>query len=103
MLLFVLIVTLFSLIDNVLQVDKSVKLTDLVIPERVLVSFFDVVDFPDFPAVLPVHIAHPVVVLPPTPFFDLTFPIPTSIFPSASPFFRHSEYIPLFQIQPPLP
>ena len=48
-LLFVLMVTLISLGDSGLKEDKSVKLADIVMPEREIDTFMDEVDKPDEP------------------------------------------------------
>ena len=47
--LFVLMVTLISLGDSGLKEDKSVKLADIVMPEREIDTFMDEVDKPDEP------------------------------------------------------
>ena len=47
--LFVLMVTLISLGDSGLKDDKSVKLADIVMPEREIDTFMEQVDKPDEP------------------------------------------------------
>ena len=69
--LFVLMVTLISLGDSGLKEDKSVKLADIVMPEREIDTFMDEVDKPDEPEEQPEDIAQPEVDLQPTTGIDV--------------------------------
>ena len=53
--LFVLMVTLISLGDSGLKDDKSVKLADIVMPEREIATFMEQVDKPDEPEEQPLR------------------------------------------------
>ena len=75
-LLFVLMVTLISLGDSGLKEDKSVKLADIVMPEREIDTFMDEVDKPDEPEEQPEDIAQPEVDLQPTTGIDVNIPKP---------------------------
>ena len=55
--LFVLMVALISLGDDALEEDKSVKLADIVMPERDIDTFVDDVEKPDEPEEQPEDIA----------------------------------------------
>ena len=103
-LLFVLMVTLISLGDSGLKDDKSVKLADIVMPEREIDTFMEQVDKPDEPEEQPEDIAQPEVDLQPTAGIDVSIPKPKANFKAgAGSFFRDGEYIPLFKIQPQYP
>ena len=56
--LFVLMVALISLGDSGLKEDKSVKLADIVMPEREIDTFMDDVDKPDEPEEQPLSLIH---------------------------------------------
>ena len=102
--LFVLMVTLISLGDSGLKEDKSVKLADIVMPEREIDTFMDEVDKPEEPEEQPEDIAQPEVDLQPTAGIDVNIPKPKANFKAgAGSFFRDGEYIPLFKIQPQYP
>ena len=102
--LFVLMVTLISLGDSGLKDDKSVKLADIVMPEREIDTFMEQVDKPDEPEEQPEDIAQPEVDLQPTAGIDVSIPKPKANFKAgAGSFFRDGEYIPLFKIQPQYP
>jgi Periplasmic protein TonB, links inner and outer membranes len=101
--LFVLMVTLISLGDSGLKEDKSVKLADIVMPEREIDTFMDEVDKPDEPEEQPEDIAQPEVDLQPTTGIDVNIPKPKAKFTAGGSFFRDGEYIPLFKIQPQYP
>lgn len=102
--LFVLMVTLISLGDSGLKDDKSVKLADIVMPEREIDTFMEQVDKPDEPEEQPEDIAQPEVDLQPTTGIDVNIPKPKANFKAgAGSFFRDGEYIPLFKIQPQYP
>ena len=101
--LFVLMVTLISLGDSGLKDDKSVKLADIVMPERDIDTFMEQVDKPDEPEEQPEDIAQPEVDLQPTTGIDVNIPKPKAKFTAGGSFFRDGEYIPLFKIQPQYP
>ena len=102
--LFVLMVTLISLGDSGLKDDKSVKLADIVMPEREIDTFMEQVDKPDEPEEQPEDIAQPEVDLQPIAGIDVSIPKPKANFKAgAGSFFRDGEYIPLFKIQPQYP
>ena len=86
-LLFVLMVTLISLGDSGLKEDKSVKLADIVMPEREIDTFMDEVDKPDEPEEQPEDIAQPEVDLQPTTGIDVNIPKPKAIFWPMDTFF----------------
>ena len=69
--LFVLMVTLISLGDSGLKDDKSVKLADIVMPEREIDTFMEQVDKPDEPEEQPEDIAQPEVDLQPIAGIDV--------------------------------
>ena len=96
-------VTLISLGDSGLKEDKSVKLADIVMPEREIDTFMDEVDKPDEPEEQPEDIAQPEVDLQPTTGIDVNIPKPKAKFTAGGSFFRDGEYIPLFKIQPQYP
>ena len=102
--LFVLMVTLISLGDSGLKDDKSVKLADIVMPEREIDTFMEQVDKPDEPEEQPEDIAQREVDLQPSAGIDVSIPKPKANFKAgAGSFFRDGEYIPLFKIQPQYP
>ena len=104
LLLFVLMVTLISLGDSGLKEDKSVKLADIVMPEREIDTFMEDVDKPEEPEEQPEDIAQPEVDLQPIAGIDVNIPKPKANFKAgAGSFFRDGEYIPLFKIQPQYP
>ena len=101
--LFVLMVTLISLGDSGLKDDKSVKLADIVMPEREIDTFMEQVDKPDEPEEQPEDIAQPEVDLQPTTGIDVNIPKPKAKFTAGGSFFRDGEYIPLFKVVPIYP
>ena len=102
--LFVLMVTLISLGDSGLKDDKSVKLADIVMPEREIDTFMEQVDKPDEPEEQPEDIAQPEVDLQPIAGIDVSIPKPKANFKAgAGSFFRDGEYFPLFKILPQYP
>ena len=103
LLLFVLMVTLISLGDSGLKEDKSVKLADIVMPEREIDTFMENVDKPEEPEEQPEDIAQPEVDLQPIAGIDVNIPKPKASFKAGASFFRDGEYIPLFKIQPQYP
>ena len=78
--LFVLMVTLISLGDSGLKEDKSVKLADIVMPEREIDTFMDDVDKPEEPEEQPEDIAQPELDLQPTQGIDVSIPKPKAKF-----------------------
>ena len=74
--LFVLMVALISLGDSGLKEDKSVKLADIVMPEREIDTFMDDVDKPEEPEEQPEDIAQPELDLQPTQGIDVSIPKP---------------------------
>mgnify|MGYP003310449770 CR=1 FL=1 len=102
-LLFVLMVTLISLGDSGLKEDKSVKLADIVMPEREIDTFMDEVDKPDEPEEQPEDIAHPELDLQPLAGLDVSVAKPKANFKAGGSFFRDGEYIPLFKVIPIYP
>ena len=101
--LFVLMVALISLGDDALEEDKSVKLADIVMPERDIDTFVDDVDKPDEPEEQPEDIAQPELDLQPTEGLEVNLSKPKAKFAASGTFFRDGEYIPLFKIQPVYP
>ena len=85
--LFVLMVTLISLGDSGLKEDKSVKLADIVMPEREIDTFMDDVDKPEEPEEQPEDIAQPEVDLQPTTGIDVSIPKPKAKFTAGGSFF----------------
>ena len=78
--LFFIMVILISLGDSGMKEDKSVKLADVVMPERQIDTFMTEVDKPEKPEEQPEDIAQ-----------------------ASGSFFRDGEYIPLFKVQPIYP
>ena len=101
--LFVLMVTLISLGDSGLKEDKSVKLADIVMPDREIDTFTEEVEKPEEPEQQPEDIAQPEVELQPTTGIEVNIPKPKAKFTAGGSFFRDGEYIPLFKIQPQYP
>ena len=101
--LFILMVTLISLGDSGLKEDKSVKLADIVMPDREIDTFTEEVEKPEEPEQQPEDIAQPEVELQPTIGIEVNIPKPKAKFTAGGSFFRDGEYIPLFKIQPQYP
>ena len=101
--LFVLMVTLISLGDSGLEEDKSVKLADIVMPEREIDTFMEDVDKPEEPEEQPEDIAQPELDLQPLAGIDVNIAKPKANFKAGGSFFRDGEYIPLFKVQPVYP
>lgn len=101
--LFILMVTLISLGDSGLKEDKSVKLADIVMPDREIDTFTEEVEKPEEPEQQPEDIAQPEVELQPTTGIEVNIPKPKAKFTAGGSFFRDGEYIPLFKIQPQYP
>ena len=86
--LFFVMVILISLGDSGIKEDTSVKLADVVMPERQIDTFITEVDKPEKPEEQPEDIAQPDLDLQPL---------------TGGSFFRDGEYIPLFKVQPIYP
>ena len=101
--LFFVMVVLISLGDSGMKEDKSVKLTDVVMPERQIDTFMMDVDKPEKPEEQPEDIAQPELDLQPLTGIDVTIAKPKANFKAGGSFFRDGEYIPLFKVQPIYP
>jgi protein TonB len=83
--------------------DTSVKLADIVMPEREIDTFLSEVDKPEKPEEQPEDIAQPELDLQPLTGVDVSIPKPKANFSAGGSFFRDGEYIPLFKVQPIYP
>ena len=101
--LFVIMVVLISLGDSGMKEDTSVKLADIVMPEREIDTFLSEVDKPEKPEEQPEDIAQPELDLQPLTGVDVSIPKPKANFSAGGSFFRDGEYIPLFKVQPIYP
>ena len=101
--LFVLMVTLTSLGETALKEDKSVKLADIVMPERDIETFTEEIEKPDEPEQKPEDIAQPEVDLQPVAGIEVSIAKPTMKFETSGTFFRDGEHVPLFKITPIYP
>ena len=101
--LFFVMVILISLGDSGLREDTSVKLADVVMPERQIDTFLTEVDKPDKPEEQPEDIAQPELDLAPLTGLDVSIAKPKANFKAGGSFFRDGEYIPLFKVQPIYP
>jgi protein TonB len=101
--LFFVMVILISLGDSGMKEDKSVKLADVVMPERQIDTFITEVDKPEKPEEQPEDIAQPELDLQPLTGIDVSIAKPKADFKSGGSFFRDGEYIPLFKVQPIYP
>ena len=101
--LFFVMVILISLGDSGIKEDTSVKLADIVMPERQIDTFLSEVDKPDKPEEQPEDIAQPELDLQPLTGIDVSIAKPKANFKSSGSFFRDGEYIPLFKVQPVYP
>ena len=101
--LFFLMVILISLGDSGLKEDTSVKLADVVMPEREIDTFMSEVDKPDKPEEQPEDIAQPELDLQPLTGLDVSVAKPKANFKASGSFFRDGEYIPLFKVIPIYP
>ena len=86
--LFVLMVTLTSLGETALKEDKSVKLADIVMPERDIETFTEEIEKPDEPEQKPEDIAQPEVDLQPVAGIEVSIAKPTIKFETSGTFFR---------------
>ena len=101
--LFSIMVLLISLGDSGIKEDKSVKLADIVMPERQIETFMTEVDKPEKPEEQPEDIAQPDVDLQPLTGLDVTIAKPKAQKINIGSFFRDGEYIPLFKVTPIYP
>jgi protein TonB len=96
-------VILISLGDSGMKEDTSVKLADVVMPERQIDTFMTEVDKPEQPEEQPEDIAQPDLDLQPLTGIDVSIAKPKANFKAGGSFFRDGEYIPLFKVQPIYP
>ena len=101
--LFFVMVILISLGDSGMKEDNSVKLADVVMPERQIDTFLSEVEKPDKPEEQPEDIAQPELDLQPLAGIDVSIAKPKATFKAGGSFFRDGEYIPLFKVQPIYP
>jgi protein TonB len=101
--LFFVMVVLISLGDSGMKEDTSVKLADVVMPERQIDTFMTEVDKPEQPEEQPEDIAQPDLDLQPLTGLDVSIAKPKANFKAGGSFFRDGEYIPLFKVQPIYP
>ena len=101
--LFFIMVILIALGDSGLKEDTSVKLADVVMPERQIDSFLTEVDKPEKPEEQPEDIAQPELDLQPLTGLDVSVAKPKANFKTGGSFFRDGEYIPLFKVIPIYP
>ena len=101
--LFFVMVILIALGDSCIKDDTSVKLTDIVMPEREIDTFMSEVDKPDKPDEQPEDIAQPELDLQPLTGLDVSVAKPKPNFKAGGSFFRDGEYIPLFKVVPIYP
>jgi len=101
--LFFVMVVLISLGDSGMEEDTSVKLADVVMPERQIDTFLSEVEKPDKPEEQPEDIAQPELDLQPLTGIDVSIAKPKANFKTGGSFFRDGEYIPLFKVQPIYP
>jgi protein TonB len=101
--LFFVMVVLISLGDSGMKEDTSVKLADVVMPERQIDTFITDVDKPEKPEEQPEDIAQPELDLQPLTGLDVSIAKPKANFKAGGSFFRDGEYIPLFKVQPIYP
>ena len=101
--LFFVMVILISLGDSGMKEDTSIKLADVVMPERQIDTFMTEVDKPEKPEEQPEDIAQPDLDLQPLTGIDVSLAKPKANFKAGGSFFRDGEYIPLFKVQPIYP
>ena len=101
--LFFIMVILISLGDSGMKEDTSVKLADIVMPERQIDTFMTEVEKPEKPEEQPEDIAQPDVDLQPLTGLDVTISKPKAQKMTGGSFFRDGEYIPLFKVTPIYP
>ena len=96
--LFFIMVILISLGDTGMKEDTSVKLADIVMPDREIDTFMTEVEKPDKPEEQPEDIAQPELDLAPLTGIDVSIAKPKPNFKAGGSFFRDGEYIPLFKV-----
>ena len=101
--LFFVMVVLISLGDSGMKEDTSVKLADIVMPERQIDTFMTEVEKSEKPEEQPEDIAQPELDLQPLTGIDVSIAKPKANFKAGGSFFRDGEYIPLFKVQPIYP
>ena len=101
--LFFIMVLLISLGDSGIKEDKSVKLVDIVMPDRDIDTLLQEVEKPDEPEEQPDYIAQPEVELQPLTGVDVTIAKPKANIQAGGSFFKDGEYMPLFAVQPQYP
>jgi len=101
--LFSIMVILISLGDSGIKEDKSVKLVDVVMPERQIDTFITDVDKPEEPEQQPDDIAQPELDLQPMTGIDVQIAKPNLNVKASGTFFRDGDYIPLFKVVPVYP
>ena len=101
--LFFVMVILISLGDTGMKEDTSVKLADIVMPDREIDTFMTEVEKPDKPEEHPEDIAQPELDLAPLTGIDVSIAKPKPNFKAGGSFFRDGEYIPLFKVVPIYP
>ena len=101
--LFFVMVILISLGDTGMKEDTSVKLADIVMPDREIDTFMTEVEKPDTPEEQPEDIAQPELDLAPLTGIDVSIAKPKPNFKAGGSFFRDGEYIPLFKVVPIYP
>ena len=101
--LFFVMVILISLGDSGMKEDTSVKLADVVMPERQIDTVMTEVEKPEQPDEQPEDIAQPDLDLQPLTGIDVSIAKPKANFKAGGSFFRDGEYIPLFKVQPIYP
>lgn len=101
--LFFIMVLLISLGDSGIKEDKSVKLVDIVMPDRDIDTLLQEVEKPDEPEEQPDDIAQPEVELQPLTGVGVTIAKPKANIQAGGSFFKDGEYMPLFAVQPQYP
>ena len=101
--LFFIMVILIALGDSGIKEDTSVKLADIVMPDREIDTFMTEVEKPDKPEEQPEDIAQPELDLAPLTGIDVSIAKPKPNFKAGGSFFRDGEYIPLFKVVPIYP
>ncbi len=101
--LFFVMVILISLGDTGMKEDTSVKLADIVMPDREIDTFMTEVEKPDKPEEQPEDIDQPELDLAPLTGIDVSIAKPKPNFKAGGSFFRDGEYIPLFKVVPIYP
>ena len=96
-------VILIALGDSGIKEDTSVKLADVVMPERQIDTFMTEVDKPEKPEEQPEDIAQPELDLAPLTGLDVSIAKPKANFKSGGSFFKDGSYIPLFKVIPIYP